>query len=153
MEGAAEQFLEMREAEAVQPPSIDRQIWEIAEQVEEGHADALLAYHRLKELAEQVSAAKEVVYLHAIQEAENYGEKAFEHKGLKVERRNGAARWNYKGIPEWDQADKDKKELEKTLKSRYELYKKGELSIDQESGEQLPVPSVTYSKDSIIIKK
>ena len=115
--------------------------------------DALLALNELKDLENNLKACKTEVNAESVTLAESYSDKKFVHKGFEIERRQGRATWNYKSIKEWQNKDAEKKELEKLLKARYEIYQKGGTAFDKETGEQLAIPSVTYSQDSIIFKK
>jgi hypothetical protein len=91
------------------------------------------------------------VYEIALKEAEKYSEKTFEHKGVKVEKRNGSKLWNFKGIQEWNELNEQRKSKEELYKSAYDNYSKGVQMVD-ENGEQIPIPVVTYGKDVLVLK-
>lgn len=118
----------------------------------DGHQDGIVSYAILLDIEKNSKLSKDEVKVVALEEADNYSEKSFEHKGLYVERRNGAARWDFKGIAEYETFKIEEKSLVNELKARHALYLKGRISYDEETGEQLPIPSVKYSEDSIIIK-
>lgn len=124
---------------------------DIAESVERGEEEALKAYYILDTIEKKVKESKSLIKPHALNEANQYDEKTFEHNGLKFERRNGARKWSYKGIPEWEEAEAHKKEIEKECKARFQLYERGQL-IASADGEELKIPKVSVSDDSLIVK-
>lgn len=154
MERTKDIFLEERERQSnVTVQEVHDYINTLKQGVLDGERDSLLALNELKEIEDNVKASKTEVMPTVLTEAESYGGKKFQHKGFYVERRSGRAIWNYKDVPEWQQIDSSKKELEKTLKARHQIWSKGQEVLDPETGESLPVPSVSFAPDSIIIRK
>jgi hypothetical protein len=98
--------------------------------------------------------AKKSIDTFAIDEAEKFGASSFEFNGQKYEVRNGATRFSFKGISEWEQKNNELKAIEEKYKTSYKSYTKMNLSlIDQETGEVIELPTVTQSKSSLIVKK
>lgn len=84
-------------------------------------------------------------------EAEKYQN---QYEGFKFEFRNGRKTYDFKGIPEWQSAEKYKKEIEAKYKSMLEAKIKGAPHANiSEDGEELPLPEIKYSKSSLIIKR
>lgn len=75
------------------------------------------------------------------------------YKGFKIEYRNGATRYDYKGIPDWVKANDHKKEVEDKYKAMLKAKLKGSSFANvSEDGEELPMPEMKYSKSSIVLK-
>jgi DNA mismatch repair ATPase MutL len=123
----------------------------LVEDAENGEESPFKAMAILQELQKEIKECMDQIKPIVIQEAAKY-DKTFEKDGFKIEQRNGRRTWNYKGIPEWMQKEKEKKEIEETAKEMYSLYEKGKLVVDQETGEMPSLPEVTYSEDVVVIK-
>ena len=123
---------------------------DIANNVIQGMTDPLIAYAELKELKREIDQAIKDVEPIALEESEKYG-KSFELHGIKFERRNGATRYDFKHIEQWQMMHQDLKKFEMQSKQALAAMKNGANYID-EHGEQIPVPKVTYLKDSLITK-
>ena len=127
-------------------------IVELLLKVEEGNESPLKAYAQLKQHSKIVSEAINQVEQYALEEAEGYGEKTFEDHGFKFEVRSGSKRWDFSEIELWNNYNAGMKELEAKYKASYNAYEKGIQSVDEE-GEVVPVPKVTFTKSSIIVKE
>jgi len=123
---------------------------EIAANVIEGSADPLISYADLKEYKREIDQAIKDIEHIALEESEKYG-KSFELHGIKFERRNGATRYDFKHIEQWQMMHQDLKNFEMQSKQALAAMKHGANYID-ENGEQIPVPKITYTKDSLITK-
>lgn len=123
---------------------------DIANNVIQGMTDPLIAYAELKEYKREIDQAIKDIEPIALEESEKYG-KSFELHGIKFERRNGATRYDFKHIEQWQMMHQDLKKFEMQSKQALAALKNGANYID-EHGEQIPVPKVTYSKDSLITK-
>lgn len=119
--------------------------------VENGELEALRAYAELKKYEGLISDAKRQLEPLAMDEAYNFGEKSFEHHGYKFEIRNGATRYNFKNISIWKDKQKELKEIEKNAKQAYLAIQSGNM-IATGDGEEIELPEVTVSKDSLIVK-
>ena len=123
---------------------------DISEKAIEGHTDPLIAYAELKAYKMELEQAIKDLEPLAIEESEKYG-KSFELHGIKFERRNGATRYDFKHIEEWQNMNTEIKNFEKRCKQALSSSKYGGSCIDA-NGEEMPLPKVNYSKDSLIIK-
>ena len=118
---------------------------------EEGTKNALIIYAELKALLDETKAAVDAVQPLAMEEAEKHGEKAFEFKGFKFERRNGRATYSFKNIPEWNEKKLQLQEVEKRAKAALAAANKNILTAT-EDGEEVIFPEVSYSKDVLVVK-
>ena len=122
----------------------------ITDSVENGNADALTAYAELKELDTYLKQAISQVFDVALDEAEKEN-KTFQHAGFKFERRAGAPKYSFKHIPQWNELNQKVKDYESDLKAALKM--KGKIQMADDNGEELVLPTVTVSKDSLIVKR
>lgn len=125
-------------------------------QVENGDIqvlDAVIEMRKQREFHEQM--LKEISHF----ESENYNEielEAKEHqnefRGAKFEFRNGRKTFSFKGIEEVEKATKDLKSVKDKYQSAWEMKQKGLAPVDEETGEVLQIPTVSYGKSSMVIK-
>ena len=123
---------------------------DITNNVLQGMTDPLMAYAELKEYKRAIDEAIKQIEPIALEESEKYG-KSFELHGIKFERRNGATRYDFKHIEQWQMMHQELKRFELQCKQALNAMKYNANYID-ENGEQIPVPKVTYTKDSLITK-
>lgn len=123
----------------------------LIQEVEEGNRDALTAYANIKKLESEVKNARTQIEELAMNEAENYSGKTFEYNGFKFEKRNGATRYSYKNIAKWKEANKNLKDIESEAKQAFIAKQKG-MMVASEDGEEIELPEVNYSKDSLVVK-
>lgn len=76
-----------------------------------------------------------------------------EYSGFSFETRKGRNLYDFRHIQEWSDADKLKKFIEAKYKSAFNSYQRNITPIDDETGEVLPSPKVTYGKPSIVLKE
>lgn len=124
----------------------------ILTQVEDGDRRALNVYAQIKKTKDLFAEAEKQVFDQAMNEALDYPEKKFEEEGFTFEKRNGATRYSYKNIPDWISKNLELKSIEATHKQAYLAMQKNILVADQ-NGEEFVYPTVTTSKDSLIVKK
>lgn len=75
------------------------------------------------------------------------------YKGYLIEVRGGGRILNYKMIEEWQEADEEKKRIEKKYKTMLDARIAGNVNANiSEDGEELNLPVVTYRKSSLIMK-
>lgn len=127
------------------------ELMDVVDGVERGSRNALLAYAEMKKFADIASQAVKQIEAIAMEEAINFGEKEFETHGFKFQIRNGATRYSYKHIPEWQTAQEGLKEVEERYKAAFVARQKGLLTAS-EDGEEMILPEVNRSKDSLIVK-
>ena len=123
---------------------------DITNNVLQGMTDPLMAYAELKEYKRAIDEAIKQIEPIALEESEKYG-KSFELHGIKFERRNGATRYDFKHIEQWQMMHQELKRFELQCKQALNAMKYNANYMD-ENGEQSAVPKVTYTKDSLITK-
>ena len=130
------------------------QLTAVVESVEDGHTDAIDAYHHLTQLSKLAKECADQIRDQAITEAEKYGEKTFERQGLKVTVNSGRKSFDFKGCPSWIEVKDKLSERENRLKSNWEFAQKnpGAMAADAD-GVEIELPKVSYSKQSLTIKE
>lgn len=75
------------------------------------------------------------------------------YKGVKFQYRAGAARFSYKGIPEWENNNKALKDIESKYKAMFKAKQKGlDYANVNSDGEELPMPEIKYGTSYLIVK-
>jgi len=131
---------------------IEEIVKDIVRDVEDRNLKGLAAYARLKSVEKIIKEGLESVYEQALKEADEQGEKTFKLHGFYFEKRNGRATYSFKHIPDYVEAESFLKEMKAKYTNSFKLAEKGQSLIDEDTGEQVPVARVQYSKDSIIVK-
>lgn len=126
-------------------------IGQLVQDVMDGEESPFKALYELKQQLTTLKSAIDVVEIEAFNQSE-YEDKSFVKDGYKVEKRNGAKRWNFKACKDYQIAKDNLSQIEDELKTNYKLWESGKSSVD-EYGEIGDVPLVTFNKDSMIIKK
>ena len=121
-------------------------------EVEEGNINALEVYANFKRSKDLIDEAIKQVEPSAQREAELYSEKSFTQSGFIFEKRNGATRYSFNHIPEIVELKQQLKFAESKYKHAFLSQQKGLLTAS-EDGEEMIMPKVSYSKDSLIVKK
>lgn len=152
-----ELFEDQRQFEASDKPKysiegIINYLSDLVESVENGNSDSIVTLAKINNAEKVLKDCKNAVYACAREEAENYPEKTFIHKGVKFERRAGRKVYNFKEIPEWVRLNNSVKDKEKLYKSAYDAYQKGSRMVDEETGEEIPIPSVYNTEDTLVLK-
>ena len=127
------------------------QLSQLTQDVSDEKTNPYEALFNLKELQRKLKNSIEVIEGIAFETA-TYEDKTFENNGFRIEKRNGRKVWNFKNVEEWTVYDKNKKDCEDRLKAAYSASEKG-LNLGDENGEIIPLPKVSFTKDSLIIKK
>ena len=133
-------------------PNVTSIINGIVSDVEVGNINALDAFAIFKKMESLFNEAKKSIDSLAIDEAETFGESTFSHNGQKYEVRNGATRYSFKGIQEWEEKNEELKAIEEKYKQAYKNFKIGLSALDEITGELIDLPTVTQSKSSLIVK-
>lgn len=125
-------------------------------QVENGDIqvlDAVIEMRKQREFHEQM--LKEISHF----ESEKYNEielEAKEHqnefRGAKFEFRSGRKTFSFKGIDEVEKATEDLKTVKDKYQSAWEMKQKGLAPVDEDTGEVLQLPTVSYGKSSMVVK-
>jgi hypothetical protein len=126
-------------------------ISQLTQDVMDGKTSPYKALHYLKQLKKDLEIQIEIIEVEAFNQCE-YEDKTFEADGFKIEKRNGRKIWNFKKCQSYQIAKDNLTEIKDDLKSNYQQFERGKQVVDQE-GEVGEIPEVTYTKDSLIIKK
>ncbi len=129
----------------------EEEVSHLLTEVENGDREALKVYAELKQHRDLYDQAVKKIEPLAMSEAEQYPEKSFEHCGFVFEKRAGGVTYSYKEIPAWKVLKEELTKVEQQAKQAYLAKQKGILNVT-EDGEMIDLPSVTYRKDSLIIK-
>ena len=129
----------------------ETEIVHLLTQAEEGNINPLNVYAIFKQSKLLIDEAIAQVEPLAQREAEMYSEKSFEQSGFTFEKRNGATRYSFNHIPEIFEIKQQLKFAEAKYKHAFLSKQKGLLTAS-EDGEEMIMPKVTYSKDSLIVK-
>lgn len=130
----------------------EQEVAALLTEVEEGNQRALTTYAELKKFADLYTEAFKQIEPLAHEEASLYPDKTFSEGGFIFEKRNGATRYSYTHIPEVYELKQKIKEVESKYKQAYLSSQKGLLAVSND-GEEVILPKVTQSKDSLIVKK
>ena len=126
-------------------------IYELKNSVLDGEADALSAYIALKEIEKDLADALKKVQPLALEAAQNYGEKTFEVFGAKVTVKNGAGRWGFGHIPQYNEAKERLKKLEELAKQAYNSKSMG-MDVVDEDGVIVEPAEYTEGQETISIQ-
>lgn len=124
---------------------------QMVQDCDDGIESPFKAYAMIKELHDELGKALDYVKQIAIAESQ-YEESTFEKDGIKFEKRAGAKRYSFKGIDEWEAAKSTLQDIESKYKGAWSATQKGIQAVSAD-GELMQLPTVTYSKDTLIIKK
>jgi len=130
----------------------ESEIVHLLTQAEEGNINPLDVYAIFKQSKLLIDEAIAKVEPLAHREAEMYTERSFEQSGFTFEKRNGATRYSYNHIPEIFELNQKLKYAQTKYKHAFLSQQKGLLTASKD-GEEMIMPKVTYSKDSLIVKK
>jgi len=125
---------------------------ELVQNVIDGHEDPLKAYTILKNAQDGIKDCLLAIEGEVSQEAAKWEEKEFKHLGYKFTKRPGRSMYNYKQIPAWITAKDNLSEVELVHKQAYLSNQKNITSVD-DNGEIIQPPIVTFTKDSLSVKK
>ena len=123
---------------------------ELRDKVVKGEVNSLEAYGQCKQMKAENDAALAEIEAIALDDAESY-EKTFQLKGFKFERRNGATRYSFRHIPKWNEFNDKRKDFEDMCKQALKAGASN-MQIADQDGEEIPLPIVTHSKNSLVVK-
>lgn len=135
-------FFKMREEEVAH----------LLTEIENGNNNTLIAYANLKRCLNLYNDAVKKLEPLALDEANKYPEKTFNDFGFSFEKRNGSTRYSYSHIKAHKELKEKLKEVEEKSKQAYLSKIKGLLTANKD-GEEIELPKVTHTKDSLIVKK
>jgi len=116
-----------------------------------GDINPLQAYAQAKYILDKYTKLVDELKEFAQEEADKYP-KQFEDFGFNFEKRNGRTIYDFKHLPQWQQADKLKKMVEEQSKQALKAMERGDTIVDAD-GCIIEPPKVSYTKDVLIIKK
>lgn len=122
----------------------------VATSAMDGEVDALVAFAQIKAIAAAATDALKVVDPLAIAAAEHYPSKAFEHAGLKFQRKEGSRNFKFDHLPEVVRRAQELKDLQERHKSAALQLEKGMLAATVD-GEMVDPARIEYSKPSLTL--
>ena len=133
-------------------------IKEVIEDYEKGKRSVLDTLLLLENAKEKLNKAMDTIKKFKEDNLEKISSEASEHKegykGYKIEYRSGGKIYDFKNIPEWQNAEKKKKEIESKYRSMFEAKQKGlSFANISDDGEEMIMPKISYRKSSIVIKE
>ncbi len=93
----------------------------LSAEVENGDRAALRTFIEFKRLEKELKQAMDIVQPLAVDEAERFDKKSFEHFGARIEVKNAASKWEYDTVYEIIQVEKRLEELKKLAQSASKL--------------------------------
>jgi hypothetical protein len=137
---------------------MQNELFNTIRRAEEGEITMLDALISLEGERKQLEISLEIVKSfkndHINEISDEAGDYKEGYKGYIIEVRNGRKVYKYDSIPEWQRADAIKTEVEGRYKAMLDAKIKGVAYANiSEDGEELPLPEISYSKSSIILKK
>lgn len=124
----------------------------MAEATAAGSQDPLAQLAEMRAIVAAAQDALKVIDPLAIQEAEKYHEKTFEHGGLTFTRTDGKRAFKYDHLKEWADAKKTLTTIEERAKNAAMQMEKN-MILAGEDGEVFEPAIITYGKPSISIVK
>jgi hypothetical protein len=119
--------------------------------IELGYVNPLDAFAVFKELEKRFNEAKKQIDELAYNESEKY-DKTFKIGSYQFTRVEGRKQFDFSNISEWNEAKENLKQIENKYRSVYENQKNNISSLNEQTGEVLEVPIVTFSKSSLAVK-
>jgi hypothetical protein len=130
---------------------IQNQIDLVIRNVDLGFTNSLEAFACFRELEKRFNEAKKQIDELAYNESEKY-DKTFKIGSYQFTRVEGRKQFDFKNIDEWKVAKENLVQIEAKYKSVYENNKNGISSLNEQTGEVLQIPIVTFSKSSLSVK-
>jgi hypothetical protein len=126
---------------------------QLVQDVHDGNESGLKAFAILNDVLKTAKKCQDAIKDAALKEAELHGGKTFDADGYIFEKRNGGRRWDFKSVDEWQEAKAGLTAIETKLKSAWESKANGLATFSESTGEEMELPKVTYSTDSLVVKK
>lgn len=130
---------------------IQNQIDLVIRNVDLGFTSSLEAFACFRELEKRFNDAKKQIDILAYNESEKY-DKTFKIGQYQFTRVDGRKQFDFKNIDEWKVAKENLVQIENKYRSVYENQKNNISSFNEQTGEVLEVPIVTFSKGSLAVK-
>ena len=127
---------------------------QLINQYREGEISLLDATIELREIRKEHEAEIDMIKAFEyenLQEFEQY--KGEPYMGFEFTVVNGRKTYNFKEIPEWNEATAKVKEVEKQAKLAFDMFQSTGSRPITEEGEILPLPEINYGKSYLKITK
>lgn len=133
-------------------------LFSITQKVEDGELSNLDGLIALRENRAQLEQSMEIVkefetkrLAEISAEASNYPKG---YQGYLITETSGRKLFDFKNIPEWNDATENLKSVEAKYKSMFDAKIKGNPNANiSEDGEILPLPEINYAKSFLTVKK
>ena len=126
---------------------VDRErIATMLESVEMGEEVASWAYVCLKEELDFLQDCLDQLKPQVIEEVRSY---PATHGALRVEYMPGTRRYSFDHLDEWKVLKGQMSHIESQAKMAYSAYEAGRTLVNEDTGEIVPLPHVTYTKDTV----
>lgn len=137
---------------------IQDELFSTIHRAEEGELSNLEALLSLRENKAELEKSIEIIKEFESDKVNEIGNEASKYpdgfRGYHISLTNGRKTFNFKGIPEWDDAEQNKKNVEEKYKSMFEAKLKGAVHANiSEDGEELPLPEINYGKSFLTVKE
>ena len=126
---------------------VDREkIENLLNNVEDGELSASWAFVVIKEELDFLQDCMDQLKPQVMEEVRNF---PATHGALRVEYMPGTRRYSFEHLDEWKVLKGQMPHLEGQAKMAYSAYEKGRTLVNDETGEIVPLPYVTYTKDTV----
>lgn len=114
----------------------------------DGEISPLEVKIELKKLKDFIAKAEAEIEGAVLEEARKYNKEVYH--GYYVEVRSGAGRWDFTGIPEWENVRNDLRSIEEKAKAAAKAYEKGIRSVSEDS-ELITPAKYTAGKENVFL--
>lgn len=129
-------------------------IKQIIEDYKEGFISLLDATLALREIRKSHEAEIEMIKAFEYDNLQGFEQyKGEPYMGFEFTVVPGRKTYNFKEIPEWNEAISKVKEVEKLAKLAFDMYQKTGQRPITEDGEVLPLPEINYGKSYLKVTK
>jgi len=139
-----ELFEDIRDSERVTIPQLIR---EYGDEVLGGNLNEFDAFIYLREIKKTLDDLIDQIKDKAVEEAEKY--KGQTYKGYRVDVQNLGGRYSYGHIQEYKDITERLKSFEQSAKDAYLMSQKGNVLVNDETGEVLPMAQYKAGTDTI----
>lgn len=126
------------------------------------HLDGLIEMRKHKqELEKSLETIKEFESIHLDAIARKAEEIGGKHKGFEISAVNGRKTYSFKGIPDWEKAEAEKKNVEAKFKSAFDAFQKNAIPTEtvdgvlhwvDGDGQLNPFPEMSIGKSYLTVK-
>lgn len=124
---------------------------QLVQDVLDGNESPLLAWGVLADFEKTIKKCKAEIR-EAVEIEADKEDRHFTHRGYEFERRNGSIQWNFSQCQEVVEAENVLRIAKEKAKQAYKANQNGMLNVSKD-GELIDLPTVTYKKDSLIVKQ